>query len=151
MPKRINHQSDVSLKSDMSDDSIPKLEGENLLETSSSVMDKVRGTCGVLGCYGFATAVGVGLIAYSATHLYICFCAPTGIWGFVQSLVVMDSTFCQVLMGMIHHTQSLYGAMLIAFLFSLIGALGKGIAWMTGGEPGEAPTMIQSRPLRIHQ
>jgi len=111
-------------------------------------MQRVKDTCGALGMYGFITAVGVGFVAYSTTHIYICFCAPSGIWGFIQSLVVMDSTFCQVLLGLIHHSQSLYGAMMVAFLFSLIGAMGKGIAWMTGDPPAEIPRTIQSRTLR---
>ena len=112
-------------------------------------MQQAKDTCGALGMYGFITAVGVGFVAYSATHTYICFCAPSGILGFIQSLVVMDSTFCQVLMGIIHHSQSLYGAMMIAFMFSLIGSMGKGIAWMTGKSPTEVPSTIQSRAIRL--
>ena len=112
-------------------------------------MQKAKDTCSALGMYGFMTAVGVGFVAYSATHTYMYFCAPTGVLGFIQSLVVMDSTFCQVLMGLIHHSQSLYGAMMVAFLFSLIGAMEKGIAWMSDTEPGEVPTTIQSRPLKL--
>lgn len=151
MAKRINHQSDVSLKSDISDDSIPKVESEKngeAVQEDKTAMQRAKDTCGALGMYGFITAVGVGFVAYSTTHIYICFCAPSGIWGFIQSLVVMDSTFCQMLLGLIHHSQSLYGAMMVAFLFSLIGAMGKGIAWMTGGTPAEVPTTIQSRPIR---
>lgn len=98
-----------------------------------------------MGLYGFVTAIGVGFVAYSATHLYVCFCAPTGIWGFVQSLVIMDSTFCQTLMSLVHHTQSLYGAMMLAFLFSLIGGISKGISWMTGEAAPEIPRNIQVR------
>ena len=97
--------------------------------------------------YGFVTAVGVGFVAYSATHTYMYFCAPSGVLGFIQSLVVMDSTFCQIMMGLIHHSQSLYGAMMVAFMFSLIGAMGKGIAWVSGGEAGEIPRTIQSRAI----
>lgn len=94
------------------------------------------------------TAIGVGFIAYSATHIYVCFCAPQGVWGFVQSLIMMDSTFCQMLLGLVHHTQSLYGAMMIAFLFSIIGAIGKGISWITGEPAPEIPKTIQSRPIQ---
>lgn len=150
MAKRINHQSDVSLKSDISDDSIPKVESEKnggAVQEDKTAMQRAKDTCGALGMYGFITAVGVGFVAYSTTHIYICFCAPSGIWGFIQSLVVMDSTFCQLLLGLIHHSQSLYGAMMVAFLFSLIGAMGKGIAWMTGRPEDNIPTIIQSRGI----
>lgn len=149
MAKRMNHQSDTSLKSDISESCIAKLDGENNEKSgvANKGMQSLRKFSGILGCYGFATAIGVGFVAYSATHIYVYFCAPSGIMGFIQSLVVMDSTFCHVVMGMINHSQSLYGGMIIAFLFSLIGAMGKGVAWMTGGEPGEVPTTIQSKPL----
>lgn len=103
--------------------------------------------CGSLGLYGFVSAIGVGFVAYTATHVYVCFCAPSGIWGFVQSLIVMDSTFCNLLLGLVHHAQSMYGAMMVAFLFSLIGAIGKGVAWMTGEVATEIPRTIQSRPI----
>ena len=151
MAKRINHQSDVSLKSDISDDSIPKLESENngeeVHKAKTKLMQRAKDTCGALGMYGFITAIGVGFVAYSTTHIYICFCAPSGIWGFIQSLVVMDSTFCQILLALIHHSQSLYGAMMVAFLFSLIGAMGKGIAWMTGQAERDIPNVVQSRGI----
>lgn len=114
-------------------------------------MNSIRNTLHILGLFGFVTAVGVGFVAYSATHMYIGFCAPSGVWGFVQSLVVMDSTFCQILMGIIHHTQSLYGTILVAFMFSLIGALGKGIAWVSGENTPllKTPRVIQSRPISL--
>lgn len=101
-----------------------------------------------MGLYGFVTAIGVGFVAYSATHIYVCFCAPSGVWGFIQSLVMMDSTFCQMLLGLVHHSQSLYGAMMIAFLFSIVGGIGKGVSWMTGTPVGAIPTSIQSRALK---
>lgn len=106
-------------------------------------MSKVSQVCSDIGLYGFVTAVGVGFIAYSATHMYVCFCAPTGFWGFVQSLVIMDSTFCQVLMGLVHHSQSLYGAMMVAFLLSMIGGISKGVGWLTGTPAPEIPRNIQ--------
>ncbi len=106
-------------------------------------MSKVSQVCSDIGVYGFVTAVGVGFIAYSATHMYVCFCAPTGFWGFVQSLVIMDSTFCQVLMGLVHHSQSLYGAMMVAFLLSMIGGISKGVGWLTGTPAPEIPRNIQ--------
>ncbi len=60
----------------------------------------------------------------------------------------MDSTFCQAIMGLVHHSQSLYATMMIAFLFAGISAIGKGVAWMTGTSEGEVPTVIQSRAIR---
>lgn len=108
-------------------------------------MNKVSQVCSDIGLYGFVTAVGVGLIAYSATHAYVCFCAPTGVWGFVQSLVIMDSTFCQMLMGLVHHSQSLYGAMMVAFLLSMIGGISKGVGWLTGTPAPEIPRNVQVR------
>lgn len=112
------------------------------------MLPKCRDTCSALGLYGFVTAVGVGFIAYTATHVYVCFCAPSGVWGFIQSLVIMDSTFCQMLMGLVHHSQSMYGAMMIAFLFSIVGAIGKGVAWMTGEAAPDVPKLIQSKPIQ---
>jgi hypothetical protein len=104
--------------------------------------------CGKTGCVSFVTAVGVGFIAYASTHIYMCFCAPTGFWGFLQSLVVMDSTFCQMLMGLIHHTQNLYGAMMIAFLFSFVAAIGQGVHWITGEKVPEITDTIQPRAIK---
>lgn len=113
-------------------------------------MITMRDTCKTIGITGFVTAIGVGFIAYSATHIYVCFCAPEGIWGFVQSLVVMDSTFCQMLMALITHSQTLYGTMLMAFLFGILGTLGRCIQWITG-EPTIpiTPTTIQGRTYRL--
>jgi hypothetical protein len=124
---------------------MPKLEGENncICEVSEGKMQRTHDACKNLGFYGFVTAVGVGFVAYSATHMYVWLCAPSGILGFVQSLVVMDSTFCQTLMGLVHHSQSLYGAMMLAFLFSMIGAISKGIELITGQSAPEIPRNIQ--------
>lgn len=118
----------------------------------NSVKMGIRSTCvsvcGRTGCASFITAVGVGFIAYASTHIYMCFCAPAGLWGFLQSLIVMDSTFCQMLMGLIHHTQNLYGAMMIAFLFSLVAAIGHGVSYFTGEKVPEVTDTIQPRALR---
>jgi len=103
--------------------------------------------CKQLGGWGLVTAVGIGFVAWSATHVYLCFCAPRGVWGFVQSLVVMDSSFCQVLMGLMLHSQSMYKAMLIAALFAVVGTLGKVATWMSGEEL-DVPTEIQGPVLR---
>jgi hypothetical protein len=110
----------------------------------------IRDTCKTIGVTGFVTAIGVGLVAYSATHIYVCFCAPEGIWGFVQSLVVMDSTFCQMLMALISHSQTLYGTMMMAFLFGIIGSLGKCVNWMTGESTiTTTPTSIKGRSYTL--
>jgi hypothetical protein len=77
----------------------------------------------------------------------MCFCAPRGIFGFVQSLVVMDSSFCQILMGLMLHSQSMYKAMLVAALFAVVGTLGKVATWMSGEEI-DVPTEIQGPVLR---
>ena len=102
--------------------------------------------CSRMGGYTLVTAVGVGFLAYSSTHLYMCFCAPQGVMGFIQSLVIMDSTFCQFMMSIISHTQSLYSTMMIGLLFTLVTFIGKGINWMTDEEIGEVDS-IQSRRL----
>jgi len=104
--------------------------------------------CSRMGGYTLVTAVGVGFLAYSSTHLYMCFCAPQGVMGFVQSLVIMDSVFCQIIMAMIQHSQGIYKTLLVAGFFSLLGAMGKVIAWMTDSEEMEVPTEIQGPVLR---
>jgi len=118
------------------------------MEVAKRGYSVAKNTCSTLGCYGFTAAVGIGFVAWSATHIYVCFCAPQGVWGFIQSLVVMDSTFCQILMSLIQHTQSLYGAMMIAFLFSIVGAIGKGVAWITGEPEVPVPAALEGRVLR---
>ncbi len=115
---------------------------------STTMREACVSLCGKTGCVSFLTAVGVGFIAYTSTHVYMCFCAPSGIWGFLQSLIVMDSTFCQMLMGLIHHTQNLYGAMMIAFLFSFVAAIGGAVHWITGEKPPEVTDSIQPRAIR---
>ena len=117
-----------------------------------SKMVTIRDTCKTIGVTGFVTAIGVGFIAYSATHIYVCFCAPEGVWGFVQSLIVMDSTFCQMLMALINHSKTLYGTMLMAFLFGILGSLGRCVNWMTGETTlSTSPTMITGRHYRLPQ
>ncbi len=110
----------------------------------------IRDTCKTIGVTGFVTAIGIGFVAYSATHIYVCFCAPEGIWGFVQSLVVMDSTFCQMLMALISHSQTLYGTMMMAFLFGILGSLGRCVNWMTGESTvSTTPTSIKGRSYTL--
>jgi hypothetical protein len=112
-----------------------------------SYRERCSTTCKQLGGWGFVTAIGIGFVAWSATHIYMCFCAPRGVFGFVQSLVVMDSSFCQILMGLMLHSQSMYKAMLVAALFAVVGTLGKVATWMSGEEI-DVPTEIQGPVLR---
>ena len=51
-------------------------------------------------------------------------------------------------MSLIQHTQSLYGAMMIAFLFSIVGAIGKGVSWFTGEPEVPVPAALEGRVLR---
>jgi len=51
-------------------------------------------------------------------------------------------------MGLIHHTQSIYGGLMLAFLFSIVAVVGKGVSWMTGKPEVAAPTVIEGRVLR---
>lgn len=104
---------------------------------------KCRQITDAIGIYGFISAVGMGFIAYTATHAYVCFCAPTGVWGFVQSLVIMDSTFCKIILGLVHHSQSLYGAMMLSFMFSIIAGFNKSIEWATGSPAPQIPRNVQ--------
>ena len=104
-------------------------------------------TCKQMGGWGLLTAVGIGFVAWSSTHFYMWFCAPQGAWGFVQSLLVMDSSFCQILMGLMLHSQSMYKAMLVAFLFGIVGSLTKLVNWMSGEEL-DVPTEIQGPVFR---
>ena len=104
-------------------------------------------TCKQVGGWGLITAVGIGFVAWSSSHVYMCFCAPQGAWGFIQSLLVMDSSFCQILMGLMIHMQSMYKAMLVAFLFGIVGSLTKVVNWVNGEEL-DIPTEIQGPVLR---
>jgi len=104
-------------------------------------------TCKQVGGWGLLTAVGIGFVAWSSSHVYMCFCAPQGAWGFIQSLLVMDSSFCQILMGLMIHMQSMYKAMLVAFLFGIVGSLTKVVNWINGEEL-DIPTEIQGPVLR---
>ena len=122
-----------------------KIESET---PQTNVIPKVTSVLGNTTFLTFATALGLGFVAYSSTHIYVYFCAPAGVWGFVQSLVIMDSTVCQSIMGLVHHSQSLYGAMMVGLLFSIISGIGKIIAGVTGVPAGAIPTVIQSKAIR---
>ncbi len=107
-----------------------------------------RNSCGSTGGFTLIAALGIGFMAYSATHIYVGFCAPLGVMGFVQSLIIMDSTFCQVLMGIISHSQSLYGAMMVGLLFSIMGAINKSVSTVTGLPEGEIPRTVNVRSFQ---
>ena len=71
------------------------------------------------------SALGLAFVAWSGTHMYVMFCAPTGILGFIQSLVTMDSSPCQALFSVINHSQTLYSATVGALLVGFISFLGS--------------------------
>jgi hypothetical protein len=117
--------------------------GTDIVEVPNKMLSFISKT----GMLSFVAATGVGFIAYSSTHVYVYFCAPSGFYGFIQSMLVMDSAFCQCLMGVITHSQNLYGAMIVGILFSGIGLLGKVISYMTGEPEQPIPMTIQQRTL----
>ena len=67
-----------------------------------------------------ANAVLFAFVAWSATRLYALYCAPAGLYGFLQSFLTMDSTLCKVVFAIISHTQSLYGAALATLFYAFI-------------------------------
>jgi hypothetical protein len=71
------------------------------------------------------SALGLAFVAWSGTHTYVMFCAPSGIMGFIQSLVTMDSSPCQALFSVINHSQTLYSATVGALLVGIISFLGS--------------------------
>jgi hypothetical protein len=132
-------------------ESIPKIEGDfSSAEDINSLlrMCSSRNTCGSLGGFTFVAALGVGFMAYTSTHLYVGFCAPLGFMGFIQSLIIMDSTFCQVLMGIISHSQSLYGAMMVGLLFSIMGGINKQVSELSGLPENQIPRTVNARSFQ---
>ena len=71
------------------------------------------------------SAVGLAFVAWSGTHTYVVFCAPSGFYGFIQSLVTMDSSPCQALFQVISHSQTLYSATIASLLFAFITFMGS--------------------------
>ena len=67
-----------------------------------------------------ANAVLFAFVAWSATRLYALYCAPAGLYGFLQSFLTMDSTLCKVVFAIISHTQILYGAALATLFYAFI-------------------------------
>ncbi len=147
MPKRMNHQSEDSSMREMSE-SIPKIEGDFLPTESVTSIIRMCASRNSCGSFPLVAALGIGFMAYSATHVYVGFCAPLGFMGFIQSLVIMDSTFCQVLMGIISHSQSLYGAMMVGLLFSIMGGINKSVSSMTGVPEGQIPRTVNVRSFQ---
>ena len=67
-----------------------------------------------------ANAVLFAFVAWSATRLYAYYCAPAGLYGFLQSFITMDSTLCKVVFAIISHTQILYGAALATLFYAFV-------------------------------
>jgi hypothetical protein len=61
-----------------------------------------------------------GFTAWISTHLYVQFCAPTGIHGFIQSLLMMDSSFCRMILSVMNHHHNLYGIMITGIVGVLV-------------------------------
>jgi hypothetical protein len=67
-----------------------------------------------------ANAIMFAFVAWSATRLYAHYCAPAGLYGFLQSFITMDSTLCKVVFAIISHTQVLYGAALATLFYAFV-------------------------------
>ena len=67
-----------------------------------------------------ANAVLFAFVAWSSTRLYAHYCAPAGLYGFLQSFITMDSTLCKVVFAIISHTQVLYGAALATLFYAFV-------------------------------
>jgi hypothetical protein len=67
-----------------------------------------------------ANAILFAFIAWAATRLYAHYCAPAGLYGFLQSFITMDSTLCKVVFAIISHTQVLYGAALATLFYAFV-------------------------------
>ncbi len=72
-----------------------------------------------------SSAVGLAFVAWSGTQMYVVYCAPSGFFGFVQSLVTMDSSPCQALFAVINHSQTLYSATIASLLVAFVSFLGS--------------------------
>jgi hypothetical protein len=67
-----------------------------------------------------ANAIMFAFVAWAATRLYAHYCAPAGLYGFLQSFITMDSTLCKVVFAIISHTQVLYGAALATLFYAFV-------------------------------
>lgn len=68
----------------------------------------------------FTSALALGFIAWGSTQVYVTFCAPSGMVGFFQSLVTMDSSPCQAIFSLIAHSQVLYASTITSLLVACI-------------------------------
>ena len=67
----------------------------------------------------------VGLIGgyWTTTRFHAGYCAPSGIWGLLQTPVLMGSPLCLAATEVLSKTSQVYVA-------TWIGVVGSGIAWM---------------------
>ena len=65
-------------------------------------------------------AILFAFVAWSATRIYAYYCAPSGLYGYLQSFITMDSTLCKVVFAIISHTQLLYGASIGTLFYAFI-------------------------------
>ena len=84
-----------------------------------------RDTLRSSSCLAVSSAFGLALIAWSGTHIYVVMCAPSGIYGFFQSMITMDSTPCQALFSIVNHTQKLYAGTIASLLFAFLAFIGS--------------------------
>ena len=73
-----------------------------------------------------ANAVLFAFVAWSATRVYAVYCAPAGLYGFLQSFITMDSTLCKVVFAIISHTQILYGAAVATLFYAFVNLFRSG-------------------------
>ena len=80
----------------------------------------------------FAIAIALGGVAWTSTRVYATYCVPAGFTGFLQSLVMMDSSPCQAVFALISHSHTLYASMIAAVLFGFLSLMTEGISFITG-------------------
>lgn len=88
-----------------------------------------------------ANAVLFAFVAWGATRVYALYCAPAGLYGFLQSFLTMDSTLCKVVFAIISHTQILYGAALATLFYAFINLFrSKPVTILHSGRRAADPT-----------
>jgi hypothetical protein len=70
----------------------------------------------------FLLALFLAFIAWSSTQVYATYCVPPGLYGFVTSMITMDSSPCQAVFALISHSGTLYASMIAAVLFSIFAS-----------------------------
>ena len=80
----------------------------------------------------FALALCLGGVAWTSTRVYATYCVPSGLAGFLQSLLTMDSSPCQAVFALISHSHTLYASMIAALLFGFFTLITEGISFVTG-------------------